>query len=412
MYDHIVSVHHECVCDNSSEQTTFWYNLDAREEACKLPKRNEAEFSRELEETEAANAELITGSFVARDKYGEPLVAYFPDALHPSLQEDTFGALSNFIDAIKPKPKSPKPKATAQSESEQSPESEQSATESAESTAYEEFPSIEDLNDLAETEQDEPTLPKFYDQRHPPNSAMADRFGHRFRLIHDGAWHATGHAHEPPMVSKDFISTAGRLSHSYTLFQRLAELTYRLCTLFGALDLDAWSSARRFIAGLNHFHPETNICKTGKWECWAHRALLFNQETRTHRDTRDAMFGYAVIVTFGSFTGGEFVLPQLGLKFPHQPGDVIFVKGQLLQHFVTEWKPRGEGGERFCITHFSHQNLIDSVEEQLEAMGLLDERFSGRTPCTKRKAAGVDPSDRGTRKSTRNRGGARELCSS
>jgi hypothetical protein len=372
----IIAANKDWVEYDSPKQRTEWYNLDARKIARTLPKKNEAEFSRELEEIEARNAELVTELFIARDKYGVPLVAYLPGVLHSDVRTNTFNALSEFIDTTKPKPKGTKPKATDG----QDP--------------------VEP--DICEVELYEPTLPTIYDQRHPPNSGLAKVFGHRFRLLHLGVWHATGHAHEPPLVSRDFIGTAGRLSRTYSLFQSLAELTDQLCVLFAAFDIEAWSSARRFMAGLNHFHLETNICKTSEYECWAHRALLFNQETRTHRDCRDAIFGYTVIVAFGSFIGGEFVLPQLGLKFPHQPGDVIFVKGQLLQHFVTQWKPRVKGGERFCITHFTHQNLIDSVEKQLEEVGLLDKRFSGKTPKAETKRT-VNSEDTGTRKNMRSR---------
>jgi hypothetical protein len=63
----------------------------------------------------------------------------------------------------------------------------------------------------------------------------------------------------------------------------------------------------------------------------------------------------------GRLWGEEFVVPQLGLKFRHQPGDVIFIRGHQLCHFIAPWEQVGDNGERFCITHFTHQSLIDSV---------------------------------------------------
>jgi len=354
-------------CD-SSEQITEWYDLTASEIAPALPKRNEAEFHPDLEKTEAENARLVTEPFVGRDKTGEPILGYFPRILQSDVLETTYEALSEYVDAVKPNRKG--------------------------------GPNTEERDEVVRN--DDSTA---YDQRHPPCPRLEKLFGHRYRLMHLGAWHATGHPNEPPVVSGDYIGTAGRLSHGYDLIRSLMFLTTELSILFAAFNTLAWSSARRFIAALNHFHPATNICKAGDYECWAHRAFLFNLETHCHRDIRDAMFGYAVIVVFGSFTGGEFVVPQLRLKFPHRPGDVIIIKGQLLQHFVTPWKPKEKGGERFCITHFTHQNLIDSVEERLETIGLGDETISG---VSKKKVKGNQKGssgdmETGKRKSTRNK---------
>jgi Oxygenase domain of the 2OGFeDO superfamily len=133
------------------------------------------------------------------------------------------------------------------------------------------------------------------------------------------------------------------------------------------LDIEAWSSAHNFITALNHFLPETKICRAGDFDCWAHRAFLFNLDTHAHRDVRDYRLGYAVIVVFGAFTGGEFVIPGLNIKFPFQPGDVIFIRGQALQHYITQWEPEGRNGERFCITHFTHQSLVDYISGKLSA---------------------------------------------
>jgi hypothetical protein len=180
-------------------------------------------------------------------------------------------------------------------------------------------------------------------------------------------WLSTGHSNEAPFVSHDVIHTGTLMRATANLFQHLRLLMVELSILFSALDCRAWSTTRLFIAALKHFHPDFNTCCAGSFECWAHRALLFNLDTHAHRDLRDDRNGYAAIAVFGSFTGGEFVVPQLKIKFPFQPGDIIFIKGQMLHHFVTPWKGKEGKGERFCITHFTHQGLIDFVGREVSS---------------------------------------------
>ena|SRR5277367_2320250 len=50
----------------------------------------------------------------------------------------------------------------------------------------------------------------------------------------------------------------------------------------------AWESSRDMIPALHYFFPETKICSAGDFEYWAHRAVLLNQVTLAHRDSRDA----------------------------------------------------------------------------------------------------------------------------
>jgi hypothetical protein len=202
------------------------------------------------------------------------------------------------------------------------------------------------------------------DMRHPLNNKLRKRFGFRYTLKHLGAWLATGHPHEEPVVSKSFLNPAKSFSRSSRLFEALRPLTYELSILFAAFDSKGWGRARRIMAVLNHFHIHTKACTIGEFDCWSHRAFLFNQETRAHRDVRDDKLGFAALATFGSFIDGFLVIPELKLKFRHQPGDVVIFKGQLLTHFVTPWEPRDTNGERYCVTHFTHQTLVEYLEKE------------------------------------------------
>lgn len=306
----------------------MWYDLDSQAIASSLSTTHQPAFSPELETTEATNAKLMRSdkSFIARDLNNQPILAYFPSVLDPITADTTYRALDQYLATV--------------------PFS-------------------------LENEPDLPADSK-RDQRHPFSKKLFDLFGIRHGIRHCGMWHSTGHPYEPPSVSRDVLRTATLFRAASLLYQRLVSLTVELSILFSAFDPQAWSAARQFIAALQHFHPDFRTCRAGDFECWAHRALLFNLDTHAHRDLRDHRFGYAVIAVFGTFSGGEFVVPELKLKFPFQPGDVIFIKGQMLQHFVTPWSPRGVKGERFCITHFTHQALVDSVHREVASQVVGD----------------------------------------
>jgi len=153
-------------------------------------------------------------------------------------------------------------------------------------------------------EVEEPKKKTKYDQRHPPCPRLQGLFGCRYLLVHLGAWLPSGHPYDNPVVSGDYIRTATSFSRAYRLTHALEHLTTELSKVLCAFNYRVWEFSRDMVAALHHFFPETKVCSAGDFECWAHRAVLFNQETRAHRDSRDAKFGYAVIVAFGSFTGG------------------------------------------------------------------------------------------------------------
>jgi len=360
------------VCPSSRRQETQWVDVDTIEVARGIKTTRQPVFSDDLEATEAANARLVTEPYIARDKNNVPILGYFPAVLHGPTVHKTHIALSAYIDELSAERATWAEKRAKKNDEKEvekdaagitSEERQKSNTRRrgrkapAKEHKSQSSPTVPDSH---LTEKEKWSWP-WHDHRHPPNEKLLNMFGFRYALQHLGTWLATGHPYDDPVVSSDFIKNATWFSRSWRLFQNLGSLTYELSILFAAFDSMGWSHARRFIAALAHFHGHTQACMTDELECWAHRAFLFNQETRAHRDARDNRFGYAVLTTFGAFMGGEFVVPQLGLKFRHQPGDVIFIRGHQLCHFITPWEPEGDNGERFCITHFTHQSLIDSV---------------------------------------------------
>jgi len=164
--------------------------------------------------------------------------------------------------------------------------------------------------------------------------------------------------------------TSGDLSVSARLMLKMESLTTELSTLFCAFNCYAWHHAR-FVGNYIWEHvPASVITRSGDFDAWTGRAVLFNLFTHAHCDPNDEKYGYAVITCFGSFEGGDFVIPEPGLKFRLRPGDVIFLKGAVLRHFVTPWKKVGEDGGRISVVHFNHQSVVDWARRMYEEQGL------------------------------------------
>jgi hypothetical protein len=58
-------------------------------------------------------------------------------------------------------------------------------------------------------------------------------------------------------------------------------------------------------------------------DIFSYRALLINLWTRPHQDTSDWKEGWAWIVPFGRFSGGEFCVTELCRRIPFPPGAVL-----------------------------------------------------------------------------------------
>ena len=66
------------------------------------------------------------------------------------------------------------------------------------------------------------------------------------------------------------------------------------------------------------------------------------------KDSGDVKDGWVAMACFGNFTGGGLCAPALWIKIPFRPGDIVFFRSSLLEHWVEEF----EGG-RFSVVLFT-----------------------------------------------------------
>ena len=61
-------------------------------------------------------------------------------------------------------------------------------------------------------------------------------------------------------------------------------------------------------------------------------------------------------MAFGDFTGGWLEVGQTERRFQLAPGDIIFLRSNLLEHSVPEFE-----GTRYGVVYFSHSSVMKSV---------------------------------------------------
>ncbi|KAJ3151151.1 hypothetical protein HDU86_006141 [Geranomyces michiganensis] len=112
-----------------------------------------------------------------------------------------------------------------------------------------------------------------------------------------------------------------------------------------------------------------NACKAsepGLQDVWAGNpyqvlfamiVLIINEYVLKHRDLRDAKDGRCAVVCLGTFDDGEFCLPDLKIRIPFQPCDILFIRSFALEHMVRKWS----NGNRYMIVFKMHEGIIDVV---------------------------------------------------
>jgi hypothetical protein len=279
--------------------------------ASTLPRR-QLRWTRETEEKVGKDARLVTDKYVAHDSDGEVLVAYYPNYMTGDIVKLILLALVTFI------------------------------------TEYPPPPPVE--TDIRRTDW----------KSYLENCGGRKKVG----MYYLATLFEQGHIKKGPCLSKDAGSTNSRKLSAIVKFIRSLEmLTVALTCLYGVLNRHSLEQALEVVSKVCAHHPPSENVRSGKSDAWIGRAVLVNMPTHAHCDLGDWLLSLAAIACFGSFTGGEFVVPALKVKFPFQPRDVIFIKSSLLEHYITEWEPAEfpdrQPGCRFSIVHYMHQDIVD-----------------------------------------------------
>jgi hypothetical protein len=88
------------------------------------------------------------------------------------------------------------------------------------------------------------------------------------------------------------------------------------------------------------------------------RSVIFNRATPLHSDRLDPVQGWAVLVALGDAKKGRLWIPRLNLKIDYEPGTIIFIRGQLLEHEVLMF----DNGQCISIAFFTHTAIWEEFD--------------------------------------------------
>ncbi|TFK59888.1 hypothetical protein BDN72DRAFT_780128 [Pluteus cervinus] len=96
-------------------------------------------------------------------------------------------------------------------------------------------------------------------------------------------------------------------------------------------------------------------------EAWAlpftGAAILVNRETHSHRDLDAPQQGFDLCATLGTYTLGEFRLPDLQTTLFYPPGTTVLLLARTLKHEVPH-----VDGERAAIVLFNKDSVLEGIK--------------------------------------------------
>jgi Oxygenase domain of the 2OGFeDO superfamily len=81
-------------------------------------------------------------------------------------------------------------------------------------------------------------------------------------------------------------------------------------------------------------------------------SVILNRETIDHRDLKGYRESFDLLLTIGNYKGGRCHLAGLGFSLVYDPGTVVALAGNVLQHGVCPVL-----GDRACLAHFWHKKV-------------------------------------------------------
>ena len=96
------------------------------------------------------------------------------------------------------------------------------------------------------------------------------------------------------------------------------------------------------------------IMTTTHRACFEGLVLIRNLAAHAHKDSSDYKKGWVAMCCFGDFTGGELVILPLKMMFKFEPGDVIFFRSTLIEHYVLPFT-----GDRTSLVFFTDHNVMN-----------------------------------------------------
>ena len=92
--------------------------------------------------------------------------------------------------------------------------------------------------------------------------------------------------------------------------------------------------------------------------------LFINLFPDEHVDLNYIPDGWSAMVLLGNYEGGELYLPDIGVRLPYRPRDVVFIRSRVLRHFSDYFK----GMTRYVIVFTNNQGLFNFLSEKYDSV--------------------------------------------
>jgi hypothetical protein len=208
----------------------------------------------------------------------------------------------------------------------------------------------EAVNNL--TEEYPPPRPKEKDSRHISHAQECKKHK-KYGVYHFCFWKQQGHSNGKPTLSADILKGATIFEAVSEFHRKVAPLIQTISRLFEPLDPGLYQRYREDYT--TWLHKSTlGAIHTCNRTCFLGMALLINLRVEPHKDKQDVKEGWVAMTCIGNFTGGNLVLPALGVQLQHEAGDVIFFRSAVLEHWVAPFK-----GERTAFVFFTKANMFE-----------------------------------------------------
>jgi len=192
-----------------------------------------------------------------------------------------------------------------------------------------------------------PPPPGDNDTRHLPT--IRNGYG----VYHWAYWLAQGR-NKDPTFSRDLLGAGYKLNAAVEAIRGLTPAIQACGALYECIDRENYRRYHDLYSRLAASTP-LSLLNTTQRNCWPGMAVLVGLCCTLHVDKRDTVDGWVADMAFGDFDGGLLQIPQIGLQFSLQQGDVIFMRSGLLWHAVSETTR----GKRFGMVLFTHQGMHD-----------------------------------------------------
>jgi hypothetical protein len=93
------------------------------------------------------------------------------------------------------------------------------------------------------------------------------------------------------------------------------------------------------------------------WHCLAFRQGHAHVE---HIDLNDDLHQFTIIFVLGNFTGGDLILPQLRIRIPLKPGQILFLRTRYVVHYASDYQ-----GIRYIFSGFMDSTLCNDYRKSL-----------------------------------------------